>query len=118
MSANVVRLPSALRDLNTAAEYIQATSGPERAIRFLRSADATFSRLARMPGMGTLYEPSEPIYANLRFFAIDRHRNHLVFYRPIPGGIEVFRVLHGARDIHGLLSGEFNVGDDDDPAYV
>jgi hypothetical protein len=40
---------------------------------------------------------------------------NLVFYRAVPGGgIEVFRVLHGARDIHGILAEEFGVEDADD----
>src|SRR5262249_55547723 len=92
-------------------------SGPERAIRFLRAADATCATLAGMPGMGTLYEPDEPLYAGLRYFPIARHRNFLVFYRPLPDGIEVLRVLHGARDIAGALAEEFgdeDGGDDDD----
>src|SRR5439155_11946499 len=87
-------------------------SSPERAIRFLRAAEATFARLAGMPGMGVRYEPHEPIYAGLRFFPITRYRKYLVFYRPTPGGIEVLRVLHGARDIHGILAEEFGVEDD------
>ncbi len=32
--------------------------------------------------------------------------NYLVFYRPIEEGIEVTRVLHGARDIRGILEEE------------
>jgi toxin ParE1/3/4 len=30
-------------------------------------------------------------------------RNHLIFYRPIDDGIEIVRVLHGARDWQNLL---------------
>lgn len=29
--------------------------------------------------------------------------NYILFYRPEPGGIELTRVLHGARDIDALL---------------
>ena len=35
----------------------------------------------------------------------------IVFYRALSEGIEVFRVLHGARDIDGLLSDEFSATD-------
>ena len=107
MSGRVVRLPSAFRDLDDASESIRRRDGPDRAIRFLRQAEATFARLAAMPGIGTPYEPTEPAYAGLRSFAVSRHRNHLVFYRPIDGGIEVFRVLHGARDISAVLAADF-----------
>jgi len=82
--------------------------------RFLAQAEATFQRLARMPGIGTRYEPNEPLYADLRYFPVSRFRMYLVFYRPVPGGIEVLRVLHGARDIHRILAEEFGVEVDDD----
>jgi toxin ParE1/3/4 len=95
---------------------IQDQSGPERAIRFLRAADSTFAMLAGMPGMGTRYEPDEPLYAELRYFPITRHRKFPAFCRPLPDGIVVLRVLHGARDIASVLGEEFraDIGDDDD----
>jgi toxin ParE1/3/4 len=31
--------------------------------------------------------------------------NYLIFYRPIGGGIDVLRVLHGARDIDRIFRG-------------
>jgi toxin ParE1/3/4 len=116
VSANVVRRASALHDLDAAADYIRIQSGPDRAIRFLREADATFARLAGMPGMGTRYDSEERLFADLRFFPIARHPKFLIFYRPITDGIEVVRVLHGARDMSGILAEEFGVGgDEDDP---
>jgi toxin ParE1/3/4 len=112
MTGHVVKLPRALRDLDEAAAYIQRRSTPQRAIRFLRAADTTLAMLAGMPGMGTRYEPDEPIYTGLRYFPITRYRNYLVFYRPAPGGIEVLRVLHGARDVDGIVAEEFGVDAD------
>jgi plasmid stabilization system protein ParE len=67
VTGNVVKLLTALRDLDEAADYIRRQSGPERAIRFLREADATFQRLASMPGIGTRYAPDEPVFADLRY---------------------------------------------------
>ncbi len=32
--------------------------------------------------------------------------NHFVFYRPHESGIEVVRVLHGARDLESILDGD------------
>ncbi len=85
--------------------------------RFFVQAEATFARLARMPGLGTRYEPDEPLYADLRYFPISRFRQYLVFYRPVPGGIEVLLVLHGARDIAGILAEEFRVEADADEEW-
>lgn len=116
MTGSVVKLPNALQDLDEAAAYIQLHGTPKRAIRFLRSAESTMAMLAGMPGMGTRYEPDEPLYVDLRYFPIPRFRMYLVFYRPIHDGIEVLRVLHGARDLAGILAEEFGLGDDGDEA--
>jgi hypothetical protein len=51
---------------------------------------------------------------SLRFFPVSRYRDYLVFYRPIPEGIEVYRELHGARDTAGILTEEFGISGDDD----
>jgi toxin ParE1/3/4 len=114
VNGRIVKRPVALLDLDQAADDLQRQSSPERAIRFLRGADATFARLAGMPSLGTRYEPDDPISADLRFFPITRSRNSLVDYRPIAGGIEVVRLLHGARDIPGILEEEFGVGEETD----
>ncbi len=82
--------------------------------RFFAQAEATFARLASMPGTGTRYEPDEQFHADLRYSPVSRFRKYLVFYRPVPGGIEVLRVLHGARDIAGILAEEFGVDGDAD----
>jgi len=114
VTGRVMKRPRAIQDLDDAAAYIQERSGPDRAIRFLRAADSTFAMLVGMPGMGTRYEPDEPLFADLRYFPITRHPNHLVFYRPFTDGIEVLRVLHGARDIAAILAEEFGGAADGD----
>jgi toxin ParE1/3/4 len=106
VSGDVVRLRSALRDLDEVADYIRRQGGPARAVRFLRAADATFQRLAALPGVGARYEPDDPAFADLRYCPVLRFKKYLVFYRPIAGGIEVLRVLHGARDIAAILAGD------------
>jgi toxin ParE1/3/4 len=110
----VNKRPSARRDLVDIFYYYVSKGTLPTARRFLAQAEATFQRLADMPGLGARYEPHEPLYAELRYFPVTRFRVYLVFYRPIPGGIEVFRVLHGARDINGILAEEFGIEEDDD----
>ena len=43
--------------------------------RFFAQAEGIFARLAGMPGMGTPYEPDEPLYADLRYFPVSRFRD-------------------------------------------
>jgi toxin ParE1/3/4 len=85
--------------------------------RFRVQAEATFQRLASMPDMGTRYEHEHPALAELRFLPLpSRFKKFLVFYRPVADGIEIARVLHGARDIHRIFSEELGIeadaGDD------
>ncbi len=114
--SQITRRPSANHDLRDIYRYLARQAGVRLADRFFDQAEATFSRLARRPGLGARYEPDEPHYADLPYFPVSRFRMYLVFYRPFRGGIEVLRVLHGARNIAGILAEDFgieeNTGDD------
>jgi toxin ParE1/3/4 len=105
-----------LIDLDEAADYLQQEGRPHLAIRFLREVNATLENLAAIPGIGARYEPKDPLFEGVRVFPVSRFKKYLIFYRPIKGGIEVLRVLHGARDLKGLLEGfEISYREDDRP---
>jgi toxin ParE1/3/4 len=101
----VIKGPQAEHDLDEQATYLQQDS-PRVAIRFLEQAEKTFNALDGMPGMGTPYGSDHPRLLELRCFRVSGFKNHLVFYRPIEDGIEIVRVLHGARDIRSILERE------------
>jgi toxin ParE1/3/4 len=102
VSEEVVKRLQAVNDLDDQAAYLQQES-PESAIRFLEQAEATFDLLAQMPRMGRLYDSDNPRLAGLRYFRVSGFEKHLIFYQVVEGGIEVLRVLHGARDIPSIL---------------
>jgi len=54
--------------------------------------------LADQPGLGTARPDIAP---DLRYFPV---RRYLILYRQITDGIEVVRMLHGARDIPTLMA--------------
>lgn len=66
-------------------------SNPAAANRFSAEFTRTCDLLAQFPLMGTA---CDELQVGLRSFPV---RRYVVFYRPINGGIEVIRVLHGAR---------------------
>lgn len=70
--------------------------------RFLRAAEKAMGQLAEMPGLGSVWETANPVLEGTRVWQIPKFKNYLIFYRPISNGIEVVRVLHGARDIEHL----------------
>jgi toxin ParE1/3/4 len=81
-------------------------AGLDTALRFYDAAAATFEKLARTPRLGEQRESSDPRLSGLRVWRVEGFPNHLIFYRPIDGGIEVIRVLHAARDIDRVLASD------------
>jgi toxin ParE1/3/4 len=105
--------PRARRDLNELANYLGHRSR-EAGRRFYDAAQQAFWQLACMPGLGSLQDFQDPRLAGLRCGLVPGYKRYLIFYRPIPDGIEVLRVLHGARDVQGILEAEAGaLGDDE-----
>jgi toxin ParE1/3/4 len=89
-------------DLDEIAEYI-GRSNPPAALRFLDAFDQTVASLAPMPEMGSLWESDHPRLYGLRTWPVRGCKKYLIFYRPIDNGVEILRVLHGARDLDAIL---------------
>jgi toxin ParE1/3/4 len=98
----VVR-PAAGRDLDAQTEYIADGSGLDAALRFNRAAEQSFNLIGRYPAIGARVPYRNPLFAGVRMLRIKSFPNHLIFYRPLPNGAEVIRVIHGARDIEKLF---------------
>ena len=100
MSRRVVSTtPQARLDLIEAGLFI-AEGNPEAADRFLDAIHKTFQRLLKHPRLGR----ARPKLADdLRSFP---HRQYVIFYRITEHGIELVRMLHGARDIPPLFEEE------------
>jgi toxin ParE1/3/4 len=110
--------PAADRDLDDQAGYLAVEAGLETAMRFYDAASTTFEHIARMPGIGEKRESPNPRLIGLRVWRIEGFKNHLIFYLTSDEGISIVRVLHGARDIDGILSGEADIeGDADEQTH-
>lgn len=94
---------TAIDDLDGLAAYIQKDS-PTSAIRFLDSAEETFDLLARSPALGGVYNLPNVQLSGLRVWRVKGFGKVLVFYRPIVRGVEIIRVVHGARDLPALFA--------------
>jgi toxin ParE1/3/4 len=93
--------PKADLDLDNQAWYLAEQSGPEAGHRFLDSAE--FALLATQPHMGWKSTVTAPRYGDLRLFPVRGFDRVLILYRPHSDGIEVLRLLHGARDLRRVL---------------
>lgn len=94
---NQYRVSDAARsDLDEIWFYI-AQDNVDAADRFIRAVVSRFPRLAAMPHLG---RQREELATRLRSFPVG---NYVIFYRPMENGIEIVRVLHGARDFPPLF---------------
>ena len=92
----VVLLDQASEDLDEIWFYI-AQDSPENADRFIDSTLKRCQMLAEHPDMGQDRDETLP---DLQSFPVG---NYVIFYRATDDGIEIIRVLHGARDLPGLI---------------
>ena len=69
----------------------------------MAAAEATFSQLAKMPGMGKVTQLVLPRFGEVWQWRIRKFEDHLIFYRIQETKIEVLRVLQGTRDLAEVL---------------
>lgn len=100
----VERHPQAERDIETQADYYLLEVGsPDSAERFVSAIEKTLHLLVKNPELGPARRFQRNDLAGLRSFPVRGFDNHLVFYRPTERGIELLRVLHGARDLEAIF---------------
>ncbi len=102
MSARITRRPAARFDVLEAAATI-AKDNVEAALRFADAVRETEELLAAAPGIGTPRDFAWPELAGMRSHSVKDFRKYIIFYIPREDGIEIVRVLHGARDLPGLF---------------
>ncbi|HLO86599.1 MAG TPA: type II toxin-antitoxin system RelE/ParE family toxin [Nostocaceae cyanobacterium] len=102
MMFEIKKRPQVIRDLIDLATYI-AEDNLDVSDRFLLAAEATFQQLAKTPAMGKICQFTHPKLADIRQQSIKGFRKYLIFYRITESEIDILRVLHGARDIEGIL---------------
>ena len=97
--------PRARRDILSNADYLEEHSGTRTAQRFLAATQSTFESLARTPKAGAPCNFSAPALRQIRRWPVKGFENWLIFYLPRRNGVEIVHLIHGARDIEGLLEG-------------
>ncbi|MCE2644658.1 MAG: type II toxin-antitoxin system RelE/ParE family toxin [Burkholderiaceae bacterium] len=95
----VTRRPLAQTDILDIWDFI-ADDSVAAADRWVDVLDAQFRVLATQPMMGRAREELAP---GVRSFPVGRY---VVFFVPLVDGIDVVRVLHGARDIDAMFNPE------------
>jgi toxin ParE1/3/4 len=85
------------RDLREIYEYI-ARDNRSAANRMMRRFHTTFSLLAQNREMG---QRRDELLPGIRCITSVKY---VIFFRAIPTGVDIVRVVHGARDIDDLFT--------------
>lgn len=98
----LIRTPQANEDLLEIWDYIAVRQQqPAMGDHVLRELDKVAQMLAENPLIG---QTAEQYRKGLRMYP---KWNYIIFYEPLDdamgGGIRVYRILHGARSLEGLL---------------
>ena len=89
--------PTASRDIESIMDYLAEKVSVETAEHFLEKIDAKFKLLVKFPQIG---RRRDELYPGLRSVSLE---DYLIFYRLVPEGIEVMRVVGGYRDLEALF---------------
>jgi toxin ParE1/3/4 len=86
------------RDIDAAIEHYLAEAPEKVALGFIDELQKAFAKISMNPGIGSPRYAHELDLPDLRFKALARYP-HLVFYVERDNHVEIWRVLHGERDI-------------------
>jgi toxin ParE1/3/4 len=89
--------PRARKDFSEILGFIGRTS-PDSALDFVTRLQLMCDRLAEMPELG---RKRDDLLLGMRAFPIERYT---IFYRITKSGVEIVRVLHGARDVESIFN--------------
>ena len=95
--------PRADSDIDHQFEYLAIEAGVATARRFVGNLQKTLAALRQQPDLGSPRSFGDPRLEGIRVWPVRGFRRYLVFYIPTNDAIEVVRLLHGARDVAGLL---------------
>ena len=100
----VVPRELANRDVDEAIEHYLDEGAEQAALGFIEALEKAYEHIGCHPATGSLRHAHELNLPDLRFWPL-AHYPHLVFYIECHDHIDVWRVLHGQRDIPSWMQG-------------
>jgi toxin ParE1/3/4 len=104
MTRRILIHENATIDIHEHFGYL-AQNNQDQAFRFFDAVRQTFAALARMPGMGQIYESEEDDILNIRKWSVKNFKKYLIFYRYDDEIIEILRVIQANSNFAPLLKG-------------
>ena len=100
----VVLRERARRDIDKAVEHYLAEASPAVALAFIDALEDANRLIGEHPATGSPRYAHELDVPDLRFRPVGKFP-YLIFYVETEADIDVWRVLHGARDIPAWMQG-------------
>jgi toxin ParE1/3/4 len=94
----IVPREQANRDVDQALEYYLNEAGAQVALDFIDALERAYMHISRHPASGSTRYSVELNLPGLRAWPVKRFP-HIVFYVEATDHVDVWRVLHGTRDI-------------------
>ena len=99
----VVLRTQAQQDIDEAIAYYLGEGGQDLALRFVDALEQATAHIGRQPVTGSPRYGHELNLPGLRSWPLSRFE-HLLFYVEHEGHVDVWRVLHGRRDIAAWMN--------------
>lgn len=99
---SVVPRELAVRDVAGAVDHYLAEGGEKVALGFIEELEQAYAHIGRHPASGATRHAHELNLPGLRSWPLNRYP-YLIFYVERNDHIDVWRVLHGRRDIPAWL---------------
>jgi toxin ParE1/3/4 len=98
----IVPREKAERDIDNAIDYYYGEGGADLALSFIDALESAFHHLAAHAESGSPRYAVELDLPGLRYWPLKQFP-YLVFYVENDGRVDVWRVLHGSRDIPPMM---------------
>ena len=86
--------------------YLVTENAPDAAFRFLDAVDDSIEQLLPLPHAGVPRYSKNPALEGLRSWPVKGFEDIRIYYLLLPNVLRVVRVLHGRRDVQGILARE------------
>jgi toxin ParE1/3/4 len=104
MMAREIRRTRQLRQDIIEIYYYVYRRSPQAAERVFDAIERSIKALRDIPGAGRLWNSPDPRLEGMRVTVITPYRNFLVFFRSTPTAVEVYRLIHGARQLDAVVN--------------
>ena len=100
MKRSLVRSEAFVVDVASQFAWYANEAGESTAWRFVDALEVTIGQLGQFPEQGRLRHFASPALEGMRSSRLAApFGSLLLFYRPTPQTLELWRLLHGARDL-------------------